>query len=61
MKMNMDALRVLESKLDEFSKVNGSIAEHDSLNVNRYCLGCGGNCYGHCLGSCVGTCSGGRR
>ena len=61
MKMNMDALKALELKLAEYSKANGAIAEYDSSNMNKYCIGCEGGCYGHCLGSCSGTCSGGRR
>ena len=62
MKMNMDALKALELKLAEYSKANGSIAEHESANTN--CPGtCGVTCSGHCSGGCTTacgvTCSGG--
>lgn len=60
MKMNMDALKALELKLAEYSKENGTIAEHESSNMNRYCFGCEGACVG-CLGSCSGSCSGSKR
>lgn len=54
MKMNMDALKALELKLAEYSKENGTIAEHKSLNTN--CNGtCAGVCTGGCYGGCVGT------
>ena len=52
MKMNMDALKVLELKLAEYGKENGVIAEHTSSNINC-------NCYGGCMGACKGSCSGG--
>ena len=32
MNVNMDALKILERKLSEFSKANGAIAEHVSFN-----------------------------
>lgn len=53
MKMNLDALKALELKLDEYSKENGAIAEHESSNIN----GCK-NCFNECLGSCKNTCAG---
>ena len=60
MKMNMEALKALELKLAEYSKANGSIAEHKSANTNCYaCDGsCRGDCYPGCLGSCRTSCSG---
>ena len=63
MKINSDALKILERKLTEYSKANGSIAEHDSANNNR-CNGCAGTCRGDCIGSCkrvcVGACTGAK-
>lgn len=61
MKMNMNALKALELKLDEYIKVNGSIAEHESANANcsRACTGgCSGACTNTCSGSCKLSCSG---
>ena len=60
MKMNMDALKALELKLAEYTKANGSIAEHESANMNS-CACQGKSCLGECLGSCKNTCSGGKR
>ncbi len=54
MKMNMDALKALELKLAEYSKENGVIAEHESLNTN--CYVCSGSCMGDCLSNCKGSC-----
>lgn len=54
MKMNMDALKALELKLEEYSKKNGAIAEHESLNAN--CHACDGSCRGDCVPSCTGSC-----
>lgn len=54
MKINMEALRALELKLAEYSKVNGSIAEHESKNTNCNNT-CAGVCTGGCYGGCVGT------
>ena len=54
MKMNMDALKALELKLDEYSKEKGAIAEHDSANTN--CYACDGSCRGDCVPSCYGSC-----
>ena len=62
MKMNMDALKALELKLAEYSEKNGTIATHNSANMNIcQCtgLGCGTQCSGACSGSCSGGCSGG--
>ena len=56
MKMNMDALKALELKLTEYTKANGSIAEHESSNTN--CTGCMTTCIGGC-DSCSGGCKGG--
>ena len=59
MKINLDALKALELKLAEYSKENGTIAEHESANTNCS-KGCIGQCYGDCSGtcnmSCVGSC-----
>lgn len=57
MKMNMDALKALELKLAEYSKENGSIAEHESLHSN--CEGCMTTCIGQCSNQCSGGCKGG--
>ncbi|MBR7025841.1 MAG: hypothetical protein IKI08_07680 [Selenomonadaceae bacterium] len=54
MKVNVNALRALELKLDEYSKINGSIAKHDSSNTN--CVACDGSCRGDCVPSCYGSC-----
>ena len=54
MKMNMNALKVLELKLAKYSKENGAIAEHESSNTN-----CSAECYGTCSGSCRGLCKSG--
>lgn len=59
MKMNMDALKVLELKLAEYSKENGAIAEHTSSNTNL--CGCSGTCFADCSGSCKRSCSGACR
>lgn len=61
MKMNLEALKLLELKLAEYSKVNGAIAEHESSNTNAACVGCTGHCSGGCSGSCQSSCSGGCR
>ena len=58
MKMNMDALKTLELKLAEYTKANGSIAEHASANANGCSKGCSGSCYGDCAGACTHSCSG---
>lgn len=55
MKMNMNALKALELKLAEYSKENGTIAEHKSSNIN----GCHSGCTIMCTGTCSGDCSGG--
>ena len=55
MRMNMEALKALELKLAEYSKENGLIAEHESLNVNCK-SGCSGSCSGSCRNSCSGSC-----
>ena len=47
MKMNMDALKALELKLAEYSKENGTIAEHTSSNMNS-CGTCTGTCFASC-------------
>ncbi|MBR4383375.1 MAG: hypothetical protein IKP64_07440 [Selenomonadaceae bacterium] len=63
MKINSDALKALELKLAEYSKANGTIAEHDSANNNSYdvCRAtCKGSCFGNCLGSCAVGCTGGN-
>ena len=56
MKMNLEALKALELKLDEYSKENGAIAEHSSLNTNSCKSGCTGGCVGSCQTSCSGSC-----
>ena len=56
MKMNMDALKALELKLAEYSKENGSIAEHTSSNFNA--CGCSGRCTSNCQGGCHNSCYG---
>lgn len=58
MKINMEALKTLEAKLAEYSKENGTIAVHESLNNNceRNCAGtCSGGCYGGCLNTSTGA------
>lgn len=57
MKMNLEALKALELKLNEYSKVNGPIAAHQSMNSNT-CTDCysGGGCKGNCRGTCIGGC-----
>ena len=57
MKMNIDALKALELKLAEYSKENGTIAEHTSSNMNS-CGICTGTCFASCSGTCETTCSG---
>lgn len=57
MKMNLDALKALELKLAEYSKENGTIAEHESANVNSCNSGCSGFCVGSCHNSCAGSCA----
>lgn len=55
MKMNLEALKALELKLSEYSKMT---SEHDSSNMNLYGVGNGcGACTGSCLGQCPGTCN----
>lgn len=54
MKINIEALRTRELKLPEYSKKNGTIAEHASENVNYHEVGCSGNCYGMCAVGCTG-------
>lgn len=61
MKMNLDALKNLELKLAEYSKVNGAIAEHVSDNMNKCSSGCAGACAGGCKGNCTSSCSGNKR
>lgn len=56
MRMNMDALKALELKLAEYSKANGSIAEHESANANCK-SGCTGGCVGSCKFDCAGSCA----
>ena len=51
MKMNMEALKALKLKLDEYRKENGAIAEHESANAN-----CRSGCMAYCSKSCTGTC-----
>lgn len=58
MKMDLNILHELESKLDEFSKENGEVTEQDAPIKNKYCFGCEGSCTTHCVGSCMSTCSG---
>ena len=58
MKINIEALKSLELKLAEFSKENGTIAEHESSNKNG-CNSCSGGCMGGCGGGCYSTCIGG--
>ena len=53
MKMNMDALKVLELKLAKYSKENGAIAEHESSNLNCN----GGSCFSTCSGTCRMKCA----
>ena len=59
MKINLEALNALELKLNEYSKVNGAIAEHQSQNSND-CTDCyrsgGGGCKGTCRGTCISAC-----
>lgn len=61
MKMNLEALKALEMKLAEYSKVNGPIAEHMAQNSNT-CTDCyqtgGGGCKGTYRGTCGGSCNG---
>lgn len=59
MKINVEALNALELKLNEYSKVNGPIAEHQSMNSNT-CTDCysAGGCKGNCKGTCIGACNG---
>ncbi|MBD3879729.1 MAG: hypothetical protein SR1Q5_08665 [Quinella sp. 1Q5] len=52
MKINIDALKILELKLAEYSKVNGSIAEHKLVNAG--CTGCSVVCGATCTGNCSG-------
>ena len=56
MTMNMDALKALELKLAEYSKENGTIATHESANVNSCKSGCTGGCVGSCQTTCSGSC-----
>ena len=57
MKMNIDILKTFELKLAEYAKANGTIAEHDSSNMN--CKdSCSGSCTGNCFGSCAVGCTG---
>ena len=56
MKINMDYLKALELKLAEYSKENGTIAEHTSSNMNSCSSGCFNVCVGSCKGSCSGSC-----
>ena len=57
MRMNIDAIKTLELKLDEYSKENGVIAEHVSGNMNYHEVGCN-TCVGKCTGTCDNTCAG---
>ncbi|MBR1805097.1 MAG: hypothetical protein IJ774_01785 [Selenomonadaceae bacterium] len=57
MKINSDALKILERKLTDYSKANGSIAEHDSANTNCS-RGCKGNCNVSCFAMCKWACGG---
>ena len=54
MKMNLDALKALELKLDEYGKANGVIVEHKS-SVNARCTGCSVRCGATCTGRCSGS------
>ena len=56
MKISIEAIKALELKLAEYSKENGSIAEHKSANTNCS-KGCMGGCYGSCHNSCSGACA----
>ena len=56
MRMNIDAIKALELKLAEYSKENGTIAEHVSENVNSCKSGCTGGCVGSCYHDCAGSC-----
>ena len=56
MRMNLEALKVLELKLAEYSQENGAIAEHESANVNSCKSGCAGSCDGNCKYDCAGSC-----
>lgn len=57
MKINIDALKILELKLAEYTKTNGAIAEHESVN-NNHCNGCAGTCQGLCHDNgCGATCA----
>ena len=56
MRMSIDAIKALELKLAEYSKENGSIAEHGSENVNSCRSGCTGGCVGSCYHDCAGSC-----
>ena len=58
MEINMYALKALELKLAEYSKENGTIAEHESANMNS-CACNGKSCTGECFGSCKTVCWGG--
>ena len=53
MKINIETIKALELKLAEYSKENGTIAEHASENVNS----CRGNCKVSCYGTCQYVCN----
>ena len=59
MKMNQDALKALELKLAEYSKENGTVAEHESINMNG--CPCTGQCGSECVGSCHYSCAGSKK
>lgn len=56
MKINLDALKVLEFKLAEYAKANGAIAEHTSSNTNynsSFMTTCLFDCKGNCKYICA--------
>ena len=56
MKINMEALKTLELKLTEYTKANGTIAEHESANANIGCAGRSASCNGICKHMCEDSC-----
>ena len=59
MKMNLDAVKVLEFKLTEYVRENGAISEHESENMNCR-MACMGSCAGTCKSMCTNACGGHR-
>ena len=57
MRLNIETLKTLELKIAEYSKNNGTVAEHESMTNNcKDCTGtCTGTCQHHCKGSCDNT------